>query len=387
MKTLTFGGWYQRTTLHLTEVHQFLSEGKSKLELNQDKLNVLRNNLGITDIKRVPSYLEYIEVKTKYGIKIKYFEDGLYVFQINSKEVDNDSIKLKKYFEEKWQPAINYLFSLGAPTPKILSNMEEFHPIVLGETSVNPKSFKMNENVYGKIYSDISSKSARNIKTNKYLITIISERRKNRLDDLIEMQIFFREFKLQLHKYLNIHRKIWEEISEIKEKKEILGKDAEEYRIKLDSYQKTIRLIGNRINQMGTYAKTRASLSKELGVEEELVELFRYKYEDLFNTLEYIKEIWNMTKDYVNSAIEIVNEVKTKSAVSGIKSIQLLASVGAVAGIVRLANPKSIPILDANVAIFLIALFGISWFFDWYLKYRTKHKTYKLKFIERTKDI
>ena len=94
-----------------------------------------------------------------------------------------------------------------------------------------------------------------------------------------------------------------------------------------------------------------------------------------------------MTSDYVDSAIEIINEIKTKSAVSGIKSIQLLASVGAVAGIVRLANPKSIPIIDSNVAIFLIGLFMASWAFDWYLKFRTKNKHYKLKFVERTKNI
>src|SRR3989339_864625 len=79
VNTITFGGWYQRTTMHLSEVFQFLSEGTSKLDLEKD---------------------------------IK---------------------KLKEYFDTKYNPAINYLFSLGAPTPKILANIKDDHPIVIGE--------------------------------------------------------------------------------------------------------------------------------------------------------------------------------------------------------------------------------------------------------------
>ena len=357
MKKLTFGGWYQRTTLHLTEVYQFLSQGTSNLDLSKESLEANLFQLDIKSVKRVSDYLEYIEVITNSKIKIKYYEDGLYLFEILSDTIEEDSQKLKDYFEKNWKPAIDYLFSLGAPTPKILSNLKDDHPVVIGELSKSPGKEKVNESLYGKIYSDILSKKARVIKTKKFILVFISTRKKEDLDSLVEMQIFFREFKWQLHRYLNIHRNIWEEISQIKEKKQIRGKDADEYRLKLDSYQKTIRLISNRINQMSVYAKTRSSLSKYLKVEEELVSLFQYKYEDLFNSLEYIKEIWKMTLDYVDSAIQMINEIKTKTAVSGIKSIQLLTSIGAIAGVVRLASPNAIPSIDKSVAIFLICLF------------------------------
>jgi len=387
MKKLTFGGWYQRTTLHLTEVYQFLSQGTSNLDLSKESLEANLFQLDIKSVKRVSDYLEYIEVITNSKIKIKYYEDRLYLFEILSDTIEEDSQKLKDYFEKNWKPAIDYLFSLGAPTPKILSNLKDDHPVVIGELSKSPGKEKVNESLYGKIYSDILSKKARVIKTKKFILVFISTRKKEDLDSLVEMQIFFREFKWQLHRYLNIHRNIWEEISQIKEKKQIRGKDADEYRLKLDSYQKTIRLISNRINQMSVYAKTRSSLSKYLKVEEELVSLFQYKYEDLFNSLEYIKEIWKMTLDYVDSAIQMINEIKTKTAVSGIKSIQLLTSIGAIAGVVRLASPNAIPSIDKSVAIFLICLFGISYLIDWSLKFFTNYRKYQLKFVEQTKDI
>ena len=56
---------------------------------------------------------------------------------------------------------------------------------------------------------------------------------------------------------------MWEEISDIKERKVIKGKDVEEVRMQLDAYQKTINLISSRINQMGAYVHTRADIAKE----------------------------------------------------------------------------------------------------------------------------
>ena len=169
MKKLTFGGWYQRTTLHLTEVYQFLSQGTSNLDLSKESLEANLFQLDIKSVKRVSDYLEYIEVITNSKIKIKYYEDGLYLFEILSDTIEEDSQKLKDYFEKNWKPAIDYLFSLGAPTPKILSNLKDDHPVVIGELSKSPGKEKVNESLYGKIYSDILSKKARVIKTKKFI--------------------------------------------------------------------------------------------------------------------------------------------------------------------------------------------------------------------------
>ena len=35
---ITFGGWYQRTTLHLTEIYEFLSKAESQIDLDKDRL-------------------------------------------------------------------------------------------------------------------------------------------------------------------------------------------------------------------------------------------------------------------------------------------------------------------------------------------------------------
>jgi hypothetical protein len=382
---ITFGGWYQRTALHLTEVFNFLYSGESRLNLSKTKLKTLRTNLDIKSVERNSGFLESIKIITNSGIEIRYYEDGLYVLEStgeNSRQVGN---KIKKYFESNFEPALNYLFSIGAPTPKILSDIKEKHPIVIGRIERYPKRFKVDEKKYGNVYSATSSKDAAALKTKDYIFMITMMSKKKDLDLLTEMQIFFREFKAQLHKYLNIHREIWEDIAEIKEKKMIRGQDVEMYRAQLDSYQKTIQLIKNRINQMGSYAKTRASISKKLGVENNLVTLFQYKFEDLFNTLDYIKEVWNMTSDYVDSAIKIMNEIDVKSTSTGLKSIQLLASIGVVTGILRYMNPKYLPVFSTTTALYVIALGLVALALDLGIKKLQKRKRYELKFVERAK--
>ena len=388
METITFGGWYQRTTMHLTELFQFLTEGTSRLNLDQKRLFDLKKGLDIKEIKRKTGYLEYIEIITRDGIDIKYYEDGLYILETEQKDLDEDVKKLREYFENKYKPAVEYIFSLGAPTPKILANIKEDHPIVLGKIISSVQTKKFDEKTYGKIYSDTYSKNVRVLKTNKYIIVLSSIKTKKEISDIIDMQIFFREFKSQLHKYLNIHREIWEEISEIKEQKEIEGDKIPGQKAKLESYEKTVSLISNRINQMGTYARTRSSLSKQLGVEQALISHFQYKYEDLFNSLDYVKEIWSMTRDYVSSAIQILRDAEGKSANKSIRSIQLLASIGVITGILGyLGKETFLPSININGVIYLVSLGVIAFVLDWILSYRARRKKYPLKFVERTKEI
>ena len=59
------------------------------------------------------------------------FEDGL--ITLNNKEVSEDTLfadidKLQDYYEQRLSPALNYLFSLGAPVPKELAGIKDVYP-------------------------------------------------------------------------------------------------------------------------------------------------------------------------------------------------------------------------------------------------------------------
>ena len=204
---------------------------------------------------------------------------------------------------------------------------------------------------------------------------------------LIEMQIFFREFKDQLEKYLSIHRTIWEEISEIKEAKIIKGKDVEAIRGKLDGYQKTISLISNRINQMGSYISTRSSIAKHLEVDKDLVSLFEYKFETLTDTLSYIKEIWKMTSDYLASAIGNLVEIKNQTTSNNLKSLQTVTSIGVISGVLGYLSANTLPHISRAGAVYFVLLFALTWLMNKVIVTKYRNKKYSLKFGDRVANI
>lgn len=212
---VVFGGWYQRTTLHLSEVQRFLLGEKNNIELPEARLKKFRDALSLKSVKRKVGYLEFLEIETKDGIKIKYFEDGLYVLSKKGEDIAKLKRDVRSYFDKKWKPATDFLFSLGAPTPKILSNMKEIHPFVIERIVNDPKKEKIDSSL-GNVYLETYSNNIRVSKTRDNIIIDIAKSREKELERLTEMQIFFSDFKLQLHKYLDIHRKVWEEIDAIR---------------------------------------------------------------------------------------------------------------------------------------------------------------------------
>jgi len=81
IQKIYIGGWFQRTTLHLTETWDFLKYGRSDLEFSPEDLNKARKILEITELSRESGPLEYISVKTKLDINFRIYEDGLIILE------------------------------------------------------------------------------------------------------------------------------------------------------------------------------------------------------------------------------------------------------------------------------------------------------------------
>ncbi len=381
---ITYGGWYQRTTLHLSEIYELFCFGTSSLSLSKEELKKFQNNLDLENVSREAGFFEFVKAKTNNGIEIRYYEDGLYVLELESDDVVSAQKVLEEYFQEKLNPAISFIFSLGAPTPKILANIKTNHPVVV---SVIDENFKPDESIFGNVYNKISSNSITVYKTPKYIFVSAMKESEKSLINLIETQIFFREFKDQLEKYLSIHRTIWEEISNIKEAKVIKGRDVDEIRGKLDGYQKTISLISNRLNQMGSYINTRSSIAKKSEIEKDLTALFEYKFETLNDTFSYIKEIWKMTSDYLGQAIGNLVEIKNQSTSNNLKSLQTITSIGVISGVLGYLSAGKLPTITTSGAIYFIILFSLTWLMNLVIAKKYRNKKYSLRFGDRASDL
>ena len=382
--TITFGGWYQRTTLHLTEIFDLFAYGRSRLNLSSDKLKSYKEKLDLKQVTREAGNFEYVRAITSNGIEICYYEDGLYVLS----KVDTDIEKAQKcvsdYYNNFFEPAVSYIFSLGAPTPKELARIKIVHPTVVSLTTKDHSKFTP-ESKYGQVYSTVRSKNVTVYKTPGYIFVVSDV--KDYLRELIETQIFFREFKDQLEKYLNIHRKIWEEIDKIKDRGVIKGREVALIRDKLDRYQKTISLINNRINQMGTYIDTRQIIARDIQIEKEMVDLFQYKFETLKDTHIYVKELWNMTLDYLKSAIQIIVEIENKNVNASIQSLRTITMIGVVSGILGYMANDRLPRISYRGVIYFLILFSLTWAINRVVARFYLDKKYRMKFTETSKEI
>ena len=146
-------------------------------------------------------------------------------------------------------------------------------------------------------------------------------------------------------------------------------------------------LINSRINQMASYIHTRQSIAKDLKIKEQMVTLFQYKFEVLDNTQSYIKEIWTMTKDYIDSAIQVVIEIENKSTTTSIKTLQIITSVGVISGILGYLAGGELPKITVSGVIYFVLLILATWLINIVIAKVYTNLKYKIKFTERATKI
>ena len=384
------GGWFQRTMLQLSEIYDFLRDCKSELKLDKEKLVELRNNLNIGSIDYSVSGVEYIILTTGDNITVKIFEDGLVV--LNSKEAKYDTLlsdvkKLENYYENKLSPAFSYLFSLGAPVPKELANIETVYPYFIVLDKANEEEIKeLLLKSDKQKYFEFDNKKYEVVRGDKFYYINNKSQNLENIERYIEEQIFIREFKGQLHRYLNIHRIIWEKIDDVKANTKVKGSDIVKFSTKLEAYAKTINLVDGRIKQMSTYLPTREKIAKSDEELEEFLKISGYRYETLRDTLTYIQYLWGMTQNYVKAAQRQFEGIKSDVTSKSVSSLTIVTSMSAGAAILGLfQNSKPEFTMFGVLYFFILAVIG--WSSNKILKAISSKQKYDVTDIEYEKDI
>lgn len=384
------GGWFQRTMLQLSEIYDFLRECKSQLALDSERLDELRKDLEIGKIDYGVAGEEYIEFTTALNIKVKIFEDGLII--LNNQKVSEDTLfadidHVTDYYENKLSKAFNYLFSLGAPVPKELANIESVYPyFVVCDNATKDEISELLSRTEKQKYFEFNNDKYDVIRGDKYYFVNNKKQSFDNIERYIEEQVFIREFKGQLHRYLNIHRIIWEKIDVVKENANVKGSEIVKFTSKLEGYAKTINLIDGRINQMSTYISTREKIAKSDQELSEFLAISGYRYETLKDTLDYIKSLWNMTKNYVSSAQKLFEGIKQDVTSSSVNSLTIVTSMSAGASIISLLTETKPEFTVFGVLYFFILAF-IGWSSTKLLSTISSNRKYEVSDVEFEKDI
>lgn len=384
------GGWFQRTMLQLSEIYDFLRDCKTQLNLDQEKLIEFRKNLEIGKIDYGVSGEEYIEFTTAQDIKVKIFEDGLII--LNNHNVSEDTLfadidHVTDYYENRLSPAFSYLFSLGAPVPKELANIETVYPyFIICDNATKEEISELLTRTEKQKYFEFTNDKYNVIRGDKYYFINNKKQSYDNIERYIEEQVFIREFKGQLHRYLNIHRIIWEKIDAVKENVNVKGSEIVKFTSKLEGYAKTITLIDGRINQMSTYISTREKIAKNDKELAEFLAISGYRYETLRDTLDYIKYLWSMTKNYVTSAQKLFDGIKSDVTNKSVDSLTIVTSMSAGASIIGLLT-ETAPTFTVFGILYFFILAIIGWSSTKVLGAISSRRKYEVSDIEYEKDI
>ena len=390
ISNIYIGGWFQRTMLQLSEIYDFLRDSKSELKLDSKKLNEHRKNLQIGNIEYGVSGEEFISFSTGVGISVKIFEDGLIV--LNNKNITEDTLfsdidKVQDYYENNLSPALNYLFSLGAPVPKELAGIKNVYPyFIVCDKATEEQMQDLLVKTEKQKYFEFKNDKYNVIRGDKYYFINNKSKSIDEIERYIEEQVFIREFKGQLHRYLNLHRIIWEKIDEVKEHAKVKGSDIVKFTTKLEGYAKTINLIDGRIKQMNTYLPTREKIAKGDKELAEFLEISGYRYETLRDTLQYIQYLWGMTQNYVNAAQKQFESLKSDVTSKSVNSLTIVTSMSAGAALLDLFTDSAPTFtLFGFIYFFILALIG--WGSQKLLNYISNRQKYDVTDIEFEKDI
>ena len=384
------GGWFQRTMLQLSEIYDFLRTCKTELKLNPKKLGEYRDNLKITNIEYGVSMEEFIYFSTAVGINVKIFEDGLITLNYSDTTEDtllSDVDKVQDYYENRLSPALNYLFSLGAPVPKELAGIKNVYPyFIVCEKATQNQIRDLLAKTERQEYFEFENDKYSVVRGDKYYFINNKSKSSEEIERYIEEQVFIREFKGQLHRYLNIHRIIWEKIDEVKDHAKVKGFEIVKFTTKLEAYAKTINLIDTRIKQMNTYIPTREKIAKNDVELTEFLEIFGYRYETLRDTLEYVQYLWSMTQNYVTAAQEQFESLKADVTNKSVTSLTIVTSMGAGAAFLELFQ-ESEPSFSTFGLFYFFVLALIGWGSQKILGYISSRRKYDVTDIEYEKNI
>ncbi|MEI7619953.1 MAG: hypothetical protein WCJ57_00070 [Candidatus Falkowbacteria bacterium] len=326
------GSWVPRTTLHLDEFYHFLSEGKSHLNLNDKELKALNANLNIHDLKLSENGQMIVAKMDK--LDFKYYEDGLIITCKQVTDLKKDFKYLGDFSVNNLFKAFSYVYSVGAPIPKIFTAIFSVLPFIVTVSEAKPSDVEKlfltkNEKIHKVINGDNEQ-----IYFGEELIVINSQK-----DDLelIKNLIFIEDCRSQFNKILNLHRFIWEEVDKIKHQKKLPYNNLPITRDTLMELNNEVLFLSSRLSQIKFLLAGKKDLINILS-NKKIKEYLNDNFYSLEQTGGYLSDLWTMTESHVRSTQELITSLYQESTQKQLNILQIIFIVSAVASIIALGS-------------------------------------------------
>lgn len=327
--------WIQRTTIHLQEMYHLFTRKFDALALDPKKLEGFAKDLAIKKVALdIRNDFETLTM-TSGALSFSATEDGIFTLSTKTSDVVKAREELDTYYKKHLGPALAYLFGRGAPLPKQLHNVKEIYPILIVIKDATEKdAHDLFKRLREKPETSVASETAQIFFSPSFIVTrIIKEEEQNTgvFEEMLTNIVFVREFEKQLRQYLNLHRTMWDEISAIRESHSLRYKDFPLVRRKIMDFLKTLFFVKARLSQMHDINKARLTLLPP-AVKEELQALGLFRFENALADQEYMRDLWEMTIEYVEGTLEILESLFQENTQRELGALKFITFIGALTG-------------------------------------------------------
>lgn len=327
------GTWVPRTTIHLKEFYRFLQFKSSHLHLNQEKLRTLHALLHISNLKYHDSALDIITAQLG-DYNFNYQEDGVVFLSKTVDDLKHDFDNISHFMLNSLLDSFSYLYSQGAPIPKVFTNLESVMPIIITTPKDNPREIDQAYNKLGDTIFQVIGDSKFKLYFGDKLITVVSHSSDN--TELVRYLIFLQDYKNQMEKLLNIHRYLWDQISLLREKKRVRYKDLALMRDMLLNLKKDITYFNSRLSQMHEFVHTRKEVIDTLLINKAQRDYCLGELTSLSATQAYMEHLWDMTERYADSTLNLISLLYQENEQSELNTLQVIFIIGVISSLLSL---------------------------------------------------
>lgn len=328
------GAWFPRTSLHLRELYRFLKDGEGVRGLD---VRTVRSHWRSLSARNV-SFHEEQEldfVRAACGdIELSLSEDGVMLLKCGLADAKKAIRKLETFYTQKFGPAVSYLFSRGAPLPKVLTSIEDVYPIPLVVKHLSrPEVLQLLATFNDTLVSTVSSADVELYSGTTVVVLNIFQgslfASEELIEEFVECIVFFREFESQLRSYLELHRSMWDEIANVRESRALRYKDFPTVRERILGFLTSISFVKARLAQMMDIIIAREfAISAELKAQ--LPRLGLNRFVALQAQQKYVEDLWKMTHEYADGTLGLLNSLfqeNTQRELNALKLVTLVAAI------------------------------------------------------------
>lgn len=339
------GTWIPRTDIHVKEFFDAIKTGKSPHKFTSDEVIAkLVASLGARDLSYTlepPAAFIFFWGEIQ-GVKVeaRFYQDGVLCLKtkINKKDFGVKEVfgvvnNLRDFYEVKLKPFLNEVYGAGAPTPRLAFQAVELNVIINSpyvSEAEEKEVFEFNDDIL------VTKKRKPGLRflVGRRTLLVVSRNSQKLLENFFH---FMFDYKETLNIVLLSHRQVWQQIREIRDTRYIKISEIPGFRDQLMKLSNTIMIVDSRLKQMKGFLS-----SKKLLLDDLRDEFLRAYLGDEISILRsnhnYMMHLWNMTSEYCDTTIKVLNMVYRESEQDQFKILQVLFTISAVAGIIGLGG-------------------------------------------------